>query len=369
MKIPLVDLKLQYSLIEAQIKEAIDDVFRQSVFISGKPLADFEKDFADYCRVKFAVGTSSGTSALYLALLANGIGAGDEVITVANTFIATAEAISATGARPVFIDIDRATYAMDISKINAALTKKTKAIIPVHLYGHPVDMDPLVAIARKNSLAVIEDAAQAHGAGYKGKKAGALADMGCFSFYPGKNLGAYGDAGAVVTDNPEAAERVRLLRDHGRKEKYIHTIEGFNHRLDTLQARLLGLKLKFLDGWNEKRRQVAAWYRDCLCGLPVKLPQQQDGCLHVYHLFVVETDARDELKGYLETKEISCGVHYPVPLHLQPAYSYLGYKEKDFPAAEEASRRILSLPIYPELEKGQVEYICAAIREYFTKKG
>lgn len=369
MPIPLVDLKLQYRSIEPEIKKAIEEIFEQSAFISGKPLLDFEKAFAEYCGAEYAVGVSSGTSALYLALSAYGVKQGDEVITVPNTFIATAEAISEAGARPVFVDIEPVTYTIDVLKIENAITKKTKAIIPVHIYGHPAEMDGVISIAKKHGLRVIEDAAQSHGAQYKGKKAGTLGDAGCFSFYPGKNLGAYGDAGAVVTNDAKFSDTVSLLRDHGRKEKYLHEIRGFNHRLDTLQARLLNVKLKHLNDWNKKRQQIAAWYRVFLKDTPLNLPGESRDSSHVYHLFVIETDVRDSLKKYLQEKGISTGIHYPMPLHLQPAYAFLGYKEGDFPVTEKASRRILSLPMFPELEEKQVEYICGNIKEFFRKEG
>lgn len=369
MNIPLVDLKRQYASIETEIKKAIEEVFEQSIFISGKPLLDFEKAFADFCGTKYAVGVSSGTSALYLALLAHGVREGDEVITAPNTFIATVEAISAVGARPVFADIEPVTYTIDVQKTEDVITKKTKAIIPVHIYGHPAEMDSLLSVANRHGLKVIEDAAQSHGAEYKSKKAGTFADAGCFSFYPGKNLGAYGDAGAVITDDAEFADRIMLLRNHGRKEKYVHRIQGFNHRLDTLQARLLSVKLKYLSGWNKKRRQIASWYKAFLKDAPLNLPQENKSSLHVYHLFVVNTDSRDRLKTYLGERGISTGIHYPIPVHLQQAYDCLGYKEGDFPVTEKASRRILSLPMFPELERKEVESICEIIKGFFKKEG
>lgn len=366
--IPLVDLKLQYKMIGAEIKKAIDTIFEQGIFISGKPLLEFEKDFSGFCKARYTIGVSSGTSALYLALLACGIGQEDEVITTPHTFIATAEAITAVGAIPVFVDIEPIVYTIDASKIEKAITKRTKAIIPVHIYGHPCDMDSILSIAESYKLKVIEDASQSHGAEYKNKRVGTLGNAGCFSFYPGKNLGAYGDAGAVVTDDLTIAEKIRLLRDHGRKEKYVHIVEGFNHRLDTLQAQLLSVKLKYLEAWNKKRREIANWYRTFLSNTPLKLPQENIDCSHVYHLFVVETDMRDRLKMFLEEKGVSAGIHYPVPLHLQPAYAHLNYNMGDFPVTEEASKRILSLPIFPELEKQQVEFICETIRAFFKKE-
>lgn len=364
MRIPLVDLNLQYKTIEPEIKKAIEEVFTSGAFIGGNMLSDFEKEFSEFCGVKHAVGVSSGTSALQLALLACGIQQGDEIITAPNTFIATIEAMSAVGARPVFVDVDPETYTIDVSKIEKAVTKKTKAIIPVHLYGQTARMDEINSIAKKHDLRVIEDAAQAHGAEYKGKRAGGLGNAGCFSFYPGKNLGAYGDAGAVVTNDAGIAEKVGLLRNHGRKEKYSHIVEGFNHRLDTLQARLLSVKLGHLEDWNEKRRQVAEWYRSLLKDTPLKLPQENKDCLHVYHLFVIETEKRDELDALLKEKGIFAGIHYPIPLHLQKAYAHLDYRDGDFPVAEKASKRILSLPIFPELEKDKVEYICQNIKAF-----
>ncbi|MFC1620756.1 DegT/DnrJ/EryC1/StrS family aminotransferase [Candidatus Omnitrophota bacterium] len=364
--IPLVDLKLQYKTIESEIKKAIEDIFAQGVFISGKPLVEFEKGFSKFCGTKYAVGVSSGTSALYLALLACNVGKGDEVITVPNTFIATTEAITAAGARPVFVDIDPEDYTIDVSKIKKAISKKTKAIIPVHIYGHLANMDAILSLAKEHGLKVIEDAAQSHGAEHKGKRAGSLGDAGCFSFYPGKNLGAYGDAGALTTNDAAIAEKVSLLRNHGRKEKYSHIIEGFNNRLDTLQAKLLSVKLAYLEDWNKSRRQVAQWYRKYLKDLSLKLPKEDKDYLDVYHLFVIETDDRDGLLSHLKEKGIFAGIHYPIPLHLQEAYKYLGYKQGDFPVTEHSSKRILSLPIFPELEESSVEFICKTIKEFIS---
>ncbi|ODS37465.1 MAG: hypothetical protein A7315_13480 [Candidatus Altiarchaeales archaeon WOR_SM1_79] len=314
--------------------------------------------------MKHAIGVSSGTSALHLALLGAGIKPGDEVITVPNTFIATAEAISHVGAKPVFVDIDKETYTINVSKIKDKITEKTKAVIPVHLYGQMVEMDDLMELAQDNNLKIIEDSAQAHGAEYKCRKAGTIANSGCFSFYPGKNLGAYGDAGMVTTNDDEIAENVKILRDHGRSDKYEHKIIGFNHRIDALQAAILNVKLKYLNGWTDARRKNAKLYNELLSNVDVVTPVEKEYSKHVYHLYVIRTKKRDELQKYLKTHGIATGVHYPIPLHLQPAYSHLDYKEGDFTVTEEYSGEILSLPMFGELTEEEIGYVVEKIKEF-----
>ncbi|MDH5174755.1 MAG: DegT/DnrJ/EryC1/StrS family aminotransferase [Elusimicrobiota bacterium] len=363
MNIPLVDLKRQYLSIKKEIDRAIQEVIDKSGFIMGENVQGFESEFARFCGVKYGVGTSSGTTALHLALVACGIKQGDEVITVPYTFIATTEAISQTGAKVVFVDIEERSYNMDAEKILQAITEKTRAIIPVHLFGQPADMDRIREIAKKHNLIVIEDACQAHGAEYKGKKVGSLGDIACFSFYPGKNLGAYGDAGMAVTANKELAEKMKLLRNHGYQKKYYHKIEGYNYRLDAIQAAILRVKLRHLDEWTEKRRRNAKLYNELFKGSKVKSPREMEYAKHVYHLYVIGTDKREKL--YLKLKEngISTAIHYPLPLHLQQAYKYLGYKKGDFPVSEASSERLLSLPMFPELTGDEIKKIVDVIRK------
>ena len=364
--IPFVDLKAQYDSIKEEIDEAIQSVLNNTSFIMGEELKKFEEEFAQFCDVKYAIGVANGSDALILALRACGIGEGDEVITVPHTFIATTEAISNVGGKVVFVDIDPKTYTIDITKIEEKINERTKAIIPVHLYGQPADMDAIMKLAKKYNLKVIEDAAQAHGAEYKREKVGSMGDVGCFSFYPGKNLGAYGDAGAVVANNEEIAEKVRLLRNHGRiTKKYEHEIEGYSSRLDNLQAAILRVKLRYLNKWNEGRRENAKKYSELLSNVDgVITPYEADYAKHVYHLYVVRTENRDKLREELKSKGIATGIHYPIPLHLQPAYSYLGYKEGDFPITEKASQEILSLPMFAELGDEQIERISNLISLY-----
>lgn len=363
MHIPLVDLKRQYLSIKKEIDEAIQKVIDKSAFIMGENVEGFENEFAKFCGVKYGVGTSSGTTALHLALVACGIKQGDEVITVPYTFIATTEAISHTGAKVVFLDIEDRSYNMDSEKIEQAITGKTKAIIPVHLFGHPADMDKIMEIAKKHNLIVIEDACQAHGAEYKGKKVGSLGDIACFSFYPGKNLGAYGDAGMAVSDNQELVEKMRLLRNHGYQKKYYHEIEGYNYRLDAIQAAILRVKLRHLEEWTEKRRKNAKLYDELLKGNGVKTPLEMEYAKHVYHLYVIGIEEREELYLRLKKNEISTAIHYPLPLHLQQAYSYLGYKKGDFPVSEACTERLLSLPMFPELTEDEIKRIVEIIKK------
>jgi dTDP-4-amino-4,6-dideoxygalactose transaminase len=362
--IPFVDLKAQYRTIEADVNQAIAAVLRQADFILGQAVNDFEAEYADYCQADYAIGVDSGYSALELILRAYEIGPGDEVITAANTFVATALTISNTGARPVLVDVDPQTYNLDPGKLEAAITPATRAIMPVHLYGQPADMEPIVEIARRHGLLVVEDAAQGHGARYQGQRTGSLGDAAGFSFYPGKNLGAYGDSGAVVTNDPVVAERVRLLRNLGQRSKYDHQIKGFNHRLDTLQAAVLRTKLPHLDGWNTARCRVAAEYERLLTDLPVITPRVAPGSEPVYHLYVIRVRDRDGLQNHLKQAGIATGIHYPVPIHLQAAYRDLGYKRGDFPITETLADEILSLPMYAELTNEEVGYIAATMAEH-----
>lgn len=367
MRVPFVDLKVQYEAIREELEREFQKVFEKTAFIMGPALAEFEEAFARYCRVKHAIGVANGTDALLLALKALGIGPGDEVITAVNTFIATAEAIVHAGATPVFVDCDPQTYNINVKQLEAKITPRTKAIIPVHLYGQPADMDPILELAKNRGLYVIEDAAQAHGATYRGRKAGSMSQIACFSFYPAKNLGAYGDAGAVVTNDDAIALTVRKLRDHGGVEKYQHDLVGYNSRLDTLQAAVLLVKLKYLDAWNRRRQENAQLYDALLAEVPgIVTPNVLEGATHVYHLYVirVERGSRDELQRFLRERGVHTGVHYPRPLHLTPAFGYLGYRMGDFPVAERYASQILSLPMYPELTREQIEYVVECIDEY-----
>lgn len=364
LQVPFVDLKAQYTTIAVEIEEAIAQVLENTDFILGGAVEQFEHDFAYFCQAKYAVGVDSGTSALEMAMLTYGIGPGDEVITAANTFIATVLAISYLGATPILVDIDPQTYNMDVSLVEKAITKRTKAIIPVHLYGQPVDLDPILKIASKHGLFVIEDACQAHGARYKGKRVGSLGDAAAFSFYPGKNLGGYGDGGMVVTNNEEAAEKLRMLRNYGQKEKYHHEMKGFNRRLDTIQAAILQVKLKYLDDWNTARRRHAQQYNRLFEDTDVECPLEAGNVQSIYHLYVIQVTDRDRLKAHLQKQGISSGIHYPIPIHLQPAYRNLGYGLGEFPITERAAGRILSLPMYAELTSTMVEYVVEAIKNY-----
>lgn len=366
MKIPFVDLKLQYNLIKDEIDQAIYRVIQDSAFIGGKYLKDFEHNFANYLGVKHCVGVGNGTDALFIALKSSGIKAGDEVITVDNSFIATSEAITMTGARAVFVDCDEKTYNIDIKEIKKAITDRTRAIVPVHLYGQPADMDPILEIAKEYNLLVIEDAAQAHGAKYKNRNIGTMSDCACFSFFPGKNLGAYGDGGAIVTNNFELADKARMFANHGRKEKYNHEFEGINSRLDGLQAAILDVKLKHLEKWVERRRAVAKIYDEGLSGF-VSTPNVLSYVRHAYHLYVVCVNNRDKVKDQLSAKGIDTGIHYPIPLPFLKAYEYTEPKPEDFPVAYSLKDKILSLPIYGEMTDEQVEYVIEQLTE-ITKK-
>ena len=359
MKIPLVDLKAQYASIKPEIDAAVQRVLDETDFIGGSAVSEFEKSFAAYCGTHFAVGLANGTDALQLSLLALGVGKGDEVITAVNTFIATSEAISATGARPVFVDNDPHTYTIDVRKIEEKITPRTKAIIPIHLYGQPAAMDAVNEIAVRHNLAVVEDAAQAHGASFKGRTVGTLGKLACFSFYPGKNLGAYGDAGAIATNDEALANKVRMLANHGRLKKYEHEIEGYNSRLDTLQAAVLSVKLRHLRAWTERRQQNASTYSQLLArAANIVTPVVHADAVHVYHLYVVRVQQREKVQQALKDAGIATGIHYPIPLHMQPAYKHLGLPAGSFPVAERFAGEILSLPMYPELSADQIAFIC-----------
>ena len=361
--IPFVDLKAQYLSIKEEINSSVLKVLESSQFILGSEVASFEEEFAQYCNADYGIALNTGTSALHLALLAAGIGPGDEVITTPFTFIATVAAIVYTGATPVFVDIDPVSYTIDVTKIEQAITTKTKAILPVHLYGQPADMNPIVEIARRHGLTVIEDAAQAHRAEYKGQRVGSIGDIGCFSFYPGKNLGAYGEGGAVVTNNPEYARTIQMLRDWGQESRYRHVLKGYNYRMDGIQGAILRVKLRYLDQWTEARRTHAAQYDKLLAGSGVKTPTVMPYSHHVYHIYAVRSPQRDALQQSLQKQEIQTGIHYPIPVHLQHAYGDLGYRPGDFPCAESVANEVLSLPMYAELTQKQLKIISKAVCE------
>ena len=364
--IPLVDLKAQYKTIVPEINTAIQQILKNSAFILGSPVSIFEDAFAQFCNVKYAIGIASGTGALHLALRALGVGIGDEVITVPHTFFATAEAIIHTGATPIFIDVEDQYFNIDPSKLEAAVTEKTKAIVPVHLYGQCADMESILEISKRYNIPVVEDAAQAHGAKYNGVSAGGFGNATCFSFYPGKNLGAYGDAGAVVTNNEDLATKIRMLRNHGRTEKYVHKIIGYGERIDALQAAILNVKLTHLKEWTKKRVNVAHRYSKLLREVnQIITPPVRPNSEHVFHLYVIKCQQRDTLLKHFNQNNIQAGIHYPIPLHLQPALKYLGYKPGDFPVSEELSSSIISLPIYPELSEVDVNRIVHAVKDFY----
>jgi len=366
--IPLVGLFDQYQTIKPEIDAAIQNIIAKSAFVGGDEVRRFENEFAAYCEAKACVGVGNGTDALYLTLRALGIGAGDEVITVAHTFIATSEAISMTGATPIFIDVLDDTMLMDPALIEPAITPRTKAIVPVHLYGQSCDMDAIMEIARKHNLKVVEDAAQAHGGRWRGQRVGSIGDAATFSFYPGKNLGAFGDAGAVVSQDEDLIERIRMLANHGRLEKYTHKMEGVNSRLDGLQAAILRVKLRYLDEWNAKRRQIADAYREQLTDRGITLPTVHENAEPVWHLFVIRVAERERLQSLLKEEGIASGIHYPVPLHEQPAYEDRR-SSYSLPATERAAQQVLSLPMYPELSHEQIEAVCNAVAAAFAETG
>jgi dTDP-4-amino-4,6-dideoxygalactose transaminase len=363
LKVKFVDLSAQHKALEPEIKDVFNRVLANCSFVLGPEVEKFEKAFAAYCGVAHCVAVTNGTAAIQLALQGLGVGLGDEVITVAHTFIATAEAINATGARPVFVDIDPVSYTMDPAMLEMAITPRTKAIIPVHLYGQPADMDAINAIASRHNLLVIEDSCQAHGAKYKGRRAGSLGNAACFSFYPSKNLGACGEGGAVTTNDPELAKKLRMLRDHGSVKKYEHDFPAYNLRLEGIQGGVLAVKLPHLDGWNENRRVLAKRYNELFAGSKVAVPQQMRYAEHVYHLYIIVVEDREALRRALTEHGIENGLHYPVPLHLQKAYADLGYKKGDFPVSEHVASNHVSLPMYAELPLEHVEHVAKTVRE------
>jgi dTDP-4-amino-4,6-dideoxygalactose transaminase len=363
--IPFLDLKAQHRALRAELLEAAGRVIDSCQFALGNEVAAFEEEFASLCHVKYAAGVNTGTSALHLALLAAGIGPGDEVITVSHTFMATVSSIRYAGAKPVLVDIDPRTYTMDPALIEAAITKHTKAIMPVHLYGQMADMDPILAIAKKHNLVVIEDACQAHLAEYKGHKAGSLGHMAAFSFYPGKNLGACGEGGAFVTSDPEYIKKVRMLRDWGQEKRYHHTLEGYNYRMDNIQGGFLRVKLKHLPAWTAARQAHAALYRELWAGSSVRFPAEAAYGKHVYHIYAVMAANRDALHKILGDKGIATGFHYPIPVHLQPCFEHLGYPRGTFPHTEKAAAEEISLPMFAELTDEQIHEIVAATKEAY----
>jgi dTDP-4-amino-4,6-dideoxygalactose transaminase len=366
MQVPFVDLRAQYESVKHEIDQAISSVIEDSAFIGGKYAKAFERNFANYIGVKNCIGVGNGTDALYIALKALGISDGDEVITAANTFIATSEAITMTGARVVFVDCNKETCNIDVDRLEHAINPKTKAIIPVHLYGQPAEMDRIMDIAKKHNLYVVEDAAQAHSAEYRGQRIGTIGDIACFSFFPGKNLGAYGDAGAIVTNNNDLARKARMFANHGRMEKYNHEFEGTNSRLDGLQAAILDVKLKHLDKWTERRRTIARMYDAALKDIVIT-PSVMPDAKHVYHLYVIRVKNRDRVKELLAEKGIATGIHYPIPLPFLKAYSYLGHKPADFPIAYSMKDEILSLPIHGDMTDEQVAYVIASLKDIVNK--
>jgi dTDP-4-amino-4,6-dideoxygalactose transaminase len=366
--VPFVDLKEQYNSIKTEILQEINEVLDNTAYISGKKVKRFEEEFARMHDVKYCVALSSGTDALHTALKAVNIKPSDEVILPVNTFIATSASVSLCGAKPVFVDNDERTYNIDVSKIEKAITKKTKAIIPVHLYGQPAEMEPILEIGKKYNLYIIEDASQAHLSEYKQRKVGNFGHIATFSFYPGKNLGAYGEGGAVVTNDEELYNKMLRYRQHGSITKYVHEFEGHNYRMEEIQAGVLHIKVKYLNQWTENRRRIASEYTRCFSEFSTEVipPHCPDYIKHVYHLYIIRTKERDGLQKYLGERGIQTSLHYPQPLHLQKAYSYLNHKEGDFPTAESGCTEILSLPMYPELKDEQVKYVCETVKSYFN---
>ncbi len=366
VRVPFLDLKLQMKNLGDGLREAVWATLESAAFIEGQPVAEFERDFAAYCGTSKAVAVDSGTAALHLALHALDIGRGDEVVVPTNTFIATAATVHAVGATPVFVDSDERTWQMNLGQLERAMGPCCRAVIGVHLYGQPLPLDDLQQICARKNAALIEDAAQAHGARYRGQRIGSFGKLACFSFYPGKNLGAYGDGGLITTNNPALTERLCCLRNHGRTTKYEHSEVGFNYRMDALQGTVLKFKLTFLDEWNENRRYWAGRYRERLSGAPLRVPPLLAHTEPVYHLFTVRCSERDRLAAFLADCGIETGVHYPVPLHLQPAFRHLGHHEGDFPVAEAIARETISLPIFPELTEQQFEHVCESIDEFYA---
>lgn len=361
--IPFLDLKVQYASIEQEILGAVSRTLASGQYVLGKEVAAFEEEFAAYTGGQYGVGVNSGTSALHLAMLAAGIGPEHEVITVSCTFVATVAAIDYVGARPVFVDVNARSLTMDPAQVEAAITPRTKAIVPVHLHGQPADMDPILEIARRHNLVVIEDAAQAHGAEYNGRRVGSIGDLGCFSFYPGKNLGACGEGGMVITNSEQHANAVRMLRDWGQEKKYHHVRKGFNYRMEGLQGAILRVKLHYLDAWTEARRQHAAQYAAELSGSDVEKPVEMPYARHVYHVYAVRVTERDKKQKALQDKGIQTAIHYPIPVHLQKAYQTFGCNIGDLPVTEQAATELLSLPMFPELRADQIKEVCSALQD------
>jgi len=359
--IPLVDLKAQYASIKSEVDAAVESVLESGQFILGSEVAAFEEEFAAYCQARYAVGVNSGTSALHLSMLAAGIGPGDEVITVPFTFVATVSAICYTGARPILVDVDPRSFNMNPAAVENAITARTKAIVPVHLYGQPADMDPILAVARKHELVVIEDACQAHGAEYNGRRVGGLSDAGCFSFYPGKNLGAYGEGGMVVTNNAEHARTIRMLRDWGAEKKYHHVLKGYNYRLEALQGAVLRVKLRYLEAWTEARRAIAERYDKLFAGSGMPTPEAMSYARHVYHVYAIRVKNRQRFQDDLSRQGVQTGIHYPHPVHTLPAFADLGYRLGDFACSEQAADEVLSLPMFPELTASQTQRVVDAV--------
>ncbi len=368
MNIPFLDLKAQYNSIKDEVNAAIQNVLDNTAYILGKPVAEFEKAFAEAHQSKHCYGVSSGTDGNHLVLWALGVKAGDEVIIPADTFIATAWGATLCGATPVFVDVDPESYNLDPKKVEAAITPRTKAIVAVHLYGQTSDMDPLREIAKKHNILLVEDCAQSHLAEYKGRKAGSLSDAASFSFYPGKNLGAYGEAGAVTTNDDDLGLLFKKIREHGSVKKYYHEVFGHNYRMEGIQGAVLGVKLKYLNSWTENRRRVAAKYNELLKGVAqIKLPKEMAYGKHVYHLFVIQAQNRDELQTYLNNNGVSTGLHYPVPLHMQECFQHLGYKKGDFPVTEQLADNCLSLPMFPEMTDEQISYVAETLISFYKK--
>jgi len=363
--VPYLDLAAQMRPLRKEIDAAIARTLDNCSFCLGPDVVNFEKEFAKYCGVQHCVAFNSGTSALHIALLLLKVGPGDEVISTPHTFVATSWAISYAGAKPVYVDIDDATFNLDPKQVERAITPRTKVIMPVHLYGHPADLDPLLEICRRRQLALVEDSAQAHGATYHGKMIGSFGAIACFSFYPGKNLGAYGEGGALVTNDAALAARARALREHGSTQRYYHDEIGYNYRMEGIQGAVLGVKLKHLATWTRERQRVAHRYQELLAGTPLQLPREAAGCESAWHLFVVRHPQRDALKKHLEANQVGCALHYPLPLHLQKAYAHLGYAAGAFPVAEKAARECLSLPIYPEMTEAQIQRVASVVKDFF----
>jgi dTDP-4-amino-4,6-dideoxygalactose transaminase len=365
--LPVLDLRAQYNLLRDEVVQAIQEVADSTCYVLGPKVAEFERNFAAYAGSKHCIGVNSGTSALHLALIAAGVGQGDEVITVPMTFVATSWAVSYVGANPVFVDVDPATYTLDATLVEKQITRRTRALLPVHLYGQPADMRPLMEISERHGIPIIEDAAQAHGARYQGQGAGTLGLCGCFSFYPGKNLGAYGEGGAIVTNDDSIAKRLRALRDHAQEQRYYHDEIGYNYRMDAFQGAVLNIKLKYLERWTERRRLLAARYNELLAGLPIQLPAEAHDRRHVWHLYVALHRERDRIRQELEARGIQTGLHYPVPVHLQKAYRHLRYRVGDFPMAERIARECITLPLYPEMTGAQQDQVIEALTEILNE--